>query len=102
MNESLIWWLIRYPAGLAGPMTVLAGGGNNPFTFVERTVKAIQNPVELDAHLIGEGPAGNVIGGNRRSARVSEIVGMVLRLEHIHHVGTERLRRLDHQRIGGR
>src|SRR4051794_23311398 len=30
LNELLIWWLIRYPAGIAGPVTEAGGGGSRP------------------------------------------------------------------------
>src|SRR5947208_2598098 len=34
-NELFTWWLIRYPAGLAGPLTVDGGGGSSPAIFVK-------------------------------------------------------------------
>ena len=48
--------------------------------------------VEVDAHLEGEGPAGGVIGPVGRAAGVGEVVGVVLRLEHVEHLRAEGLR----------
>ena len=64
------------------------------FDLFERSFEPIQNSVELDAHLERQRPACVVIRRNRRAAGIREVVGMVLRLEHVHHVGPERLSRL--------
>ena len=60
----------------------------------ERAVETVENAVKLHAHLHGQGPAGDVVGHLRRTARVGEVVGVILRLKHVHHEGTERLRGL--------
>src|SRR5579883_2990686 len=66
--------------------------------LLERAVEAIQNTIELDPHLKGQCIAGDVVWWNRRSAGISEIVRMILRLEHIQNVRPERLCRFHHPR----
>src|SRR5271166_4588389 len=68
--------------------------------FFKRSVEWIEDAVELHAHLIGERVAGNVVGRNRRAARITKIVGMILRLEHIEDMRTERLRCFHYPRTG--
>ena len=68
------------------------------FDFRERTVEAVQNAVEPNAHLHSERPASDVVGRYRRAAGITEIVRVILRLEHIENVRAESLRRLDYVR----
>jgi hypothetical protein len=60
----------------------------------ERAVEALQDAIELHPHLERQRVPGVVIGRPGRPARVQQIVGIVLRLEHVEHVGPERLRGL--------
>ena len=63
---------------------------------LEGTVEAVEDAIELHAHLVGERPAGVVVGRNRRTAGRGEVVRVILRLEHVDHVGPEGLRGLHH------
>ena len=66
-------------------------------------VELVEDAVETDAHLIGEGIAGDVIGRLGRAARIFGIVRMILRLEHVEDMGAIRLRRahdIGSRRIG--
>ena len=67
---------------------------------LERAVEPVENAVVLDAHLHRQRPAGIVVRRCRRRAREREVVRVILRLEHVEHVRTERLRRLHHVRAG--
>src|ERR1700690_2241519 len=60
----------------------------------KRAIEAVEYPVELHAHLHGESPARDVIGPVGRAAGIREIVGVILRLKHIHPVPPESLRGL--------
>ena len=91
MNELLMRWLIRYPAGFAAPWIFSPGGWTKPSTFGKRPVEAVENPVELDPHLQRQRPARDVIRRNRRASGITHVVGMILRLEHIEHVRAKRL-----------
>ena len=55
----------------------------------------------MDAHLEGEGPAGGVVGPVGRAAGVGEVVGVVLRLEHVEDLRAEGLRGEDDVGAGG-
>ena len=66
--------------------------------LLKRALERFQDAVELHAHLIGERPAGVVVGRDGRAAGIGEVVGMVLRLEHVEDVGPERLGGPDHVR----
>ena len=68
--------------------------------FSNGAVNAVEDPVELHAHLIGERPPGDVVRRSGRRAGIWKDIRMHLRLEHVHHVGPERLRRGDHERAG--
>ena len=75
--------------GVADP-----GGGrqlDRLLDLLERAVEAVENAVELHGHLERERPAGRCRRADRRAAGIGEIVGVVLRLEHVEHVGAERL-----------
>ncbi len=50
--------------------------------------------------LIRHRPARVVVKRNRQTARILEVVGMILRLEHVEHERTERLRALHYERSG--
>ena len=56
---------------------------------------------EGDAHLIGEGPAGGVVGAGGRGAGVGKVVGVVLGLEHVEDLGAVALGTGDDERAGG-
>ena len=62
--------------------------------LLERTVEGVEDAVEFDPHRIRDVVAGDVVGGAWRSARIRDVVRVVLRLEHVHEMGAERLRRL--------
>jgi hypothetical protein len=64
---------------------------------LERAVKAVEQAIELHTHLKRERPPGTVVGRRRRSTRVRDVIGMILRLEHVEHVRPERLRSLHHE-----
>ena len=66
-----------------------------PRTLAERGVEAIQDAVELHAHLIGQRPARVVVRRDRRAAWILKIVRVVLRFEHVHDMGPECLSRQD-------
>ena len=53
------------------------------FDFDEGAVEAVENAIKFHAHLEGEGPAGAVVGRHGWTAGIEEIVGMVLRFEHV-------------------
>src|SRR4029077_16842142 len=61
------------------------------YDLLEWAVEAVEHAVELHAHLIGQRPAGNVIRRGWGGAGIRKIVRVVLRLEHVEHVGTKRL-----------
>ncbi len=54
--------------------------------LLERAVEAVEDAVELHAHLERQRLAGRVVGRRRRAAGVGEVVRVVLRLEHVEHV----------------
>ena len=68
---------------------------------LERPVEAVEDAIELHAHLKRERVSGVVVRRRRRRARVRDVVRVILRLEHVHHVRTERLRRLYDERVRG-
>ena len=76
------------------------GGVDHVGNELERAVEPFHDPVELDAHLPRQRPSGVVVRGRRRGARIREVVGMLLLLEHVEHVRAERLVRLHHVRPG--
>ena len=69
--------------------------------LLKRAVEAVEYPVELDGHLEGRGVACGVVRPDRGAAGIGEVVGVVLRLEHIEHVGAKRLRGLHDVRTLG-
>src|SRR5260370_13804610 len=71
-------------------------GGRRPLQstyFLERTSESVQDAIELHAHLICQRVAGDIIGRDGRTTWITEIVGMILRLEHIENVRPECLSR---------
>ena len=67
----------------------------------EGAVEAVQYiRSKPDSHLKGESVAGDVVGPFGRAAGVFEIVGVILRFEHVAQVRTEGLRGLHHVRSG--
>ena len=81
-------------------VTFPAAGFCSPADLLERAVEPVEDAIELDAHLIGQRPAGVVVGAGRRPAGIRDVVRMILRLEHVEHVRAERLRRLHDVRAG--
>ena len=67
--------------------------------LLKGTVKALQNPVELHAHLIGQRISSIVVGSDGGTALVFEIVGVILGLEHVHDVSPVGLSCHDHPGI---
>ena len=61
---------------------------------------AVEDPVEHDAHRIRGVVTGDVVRRAWRTAWIRDVVWMILRLEHVHHVRAERLRRPDDIRTG--
>ena len=59
----------------------------------------VENTVETNAQLNGQRPAGDVVGPIRGTSGIGEIVGMILRLEHIENMSPECLRGFDDVRI---
>ena len=82
--------------GIGRPHHGHRGRRQQPGDFRERAVEALHHAIVLNAHLHGERPTRDVVGTLGRAAGISEIVGMILRLEHVHHVRAERLRGLHH------
>src|SRR5687768_1789967 len=70
------------------------GWGRHSLDRRKWAIEAVEDPVELDSHLIRERPPGVVIRRNGRTARILEVVRVILRLEHVEHVRPEGLRRL--------
>src|SRR6266550_4465688 len=66
--------------------------GSEPDKLLERSVEWIEYPIELNSHLKAKSPARDVIGRSRRPTRIRNVVGMILRLEHVDDVRPERLR----------
>src|SRR5262245_8266936 len=66
----------------------------------EWSVKTIEDSLEFDAHLHGECPAGVIVRRDRRPSRITEIVRMILWLEHIEDVRAECLSGFDYVRAG--
>src|SRR5207247_7773955 len=60
-----------------------------PTELLEWAIEPIENAVELHTHLKSQCPARDVVRRCRRRAWVCEIVGMILRLEHIEDLGPE-------------
>src|SRR5690242_18064793 len=86
--------------GAARPGDSARRNGRQTVHRLERTVEAVEHAVELHTHLIGERPTGVVVRALRRAARVREVIRVILRLEHVEHVGPEGLRRLHDERAG--
>src|SRR5262249_3683072 len=55
--------------------------------------------IELDAHLVRERPPSVVIRTPWRTARIREVVRVVLRLHHVQHLHTSRLAHLDDEQV---
>ena len=68
---------------------------------LEGSVEAIEDAVELDAHLKRQCPPGHVVGRRRRGAGIGDVVRVILWLEHVEHMGPKRLRGLHHERPRG-
>src|SRR5437899_1713260 len=66
-------------------------GDDELFDFFERTAEAFQNAVKLDAHLKSQRVAGRIVGARRCSTRIRDVVGVILRLEHVKAMCTKRL-----------
>ena len=57
----------------------------------ERPAERIQDSIELDTHLICESPTCIVVWGCRRPTRIRNVIGVILGLEHVEDVRSERL-----------
>src|SRR5215510_6431628 len=66
----------------------------------ERPVESIENSLEFDTHLQGKCPAGIIIRRDGRSSGVTEIVRMILWLEHIEDVRSKCLSSFHYIRTG--
>ena len=66
-----------------------------------RGLEAVQDPVELDPHLVGQSVAGHVIRRLGRAARIFQVVRVILRLEHVEDVRAIGLGRPHDIRAGG-
>ncbi len=88
--------MIDQPACAAVAFDPARRGGHDVGDALKRRLEPVQDAVELDAHLHGQGIAGRVIGQLGRAARILQIVRVVLRLEHVQHVGAIGLGRLHH------
>jgi hypothetical protein len=64
----------------------------------QRRRQPIQNAIELDAHLERQRVSGVVVRPRWRRAGIRDVIRMILRLEHVHHVRTKCLRALHDQR----
>ena len=60
--------------------------------LLEGAAERLQDPIELDAHLVRQRPAGVVVRRSWWRAGIRDDVGMILRLEHVNHVRPKRLR----------
>src|SRR5439155_25795092 len=63
--------------------------------LLERTVgERIEDAIKLDTHRVRNVVAGPIVRRSWRSARIRDVVRMILRLEHVQQVRAERLRAL--------
>uniref|UniRef100_A0A0N5A4K1 LigA n=1 Tax=Parastrongyloides trichosuri TaxID=131310 RepID=A0A0N5A4K1_PARTI len=94
--------MIDQPSGAAIALDLAGRRGHDIAHALGRRLEAVQDAVELHAHLHGQGVARGVIGQFGRAARILQVVRVVLRLEHVqnvraiglgrlHHIGTRRI-----------
>ena len=100
-DERVVVLVVDDVAHRAGRVGHLAGrrlddGGDG----LEGAVHAVEHAVELQPHLVRQRPARHVVGRNGRATGELEVVGVILRLEHVEQVRAERLRRLEDVRPG--
>ncbi|MNJ31664.1 hypothetical protein D3C77_263080 [compost metagenome] len=88
--------MVDQPAGAARALDLARRRGHDVGDALGRGLEAVQDAVELHAHLQRQGVAGGVIGQLGRAARILQVVRVVLRLEHIQHVRAIGLGRLHH------
>src|SRR5204863_9176116 len=89
----------RVVAGVAedhvcGRRRLACEGSLQTFQPLERAVEPFEDSIELYSHLIRQRPPRVVVGTRGRTARIWDVVGMILRLKHVEHVRAERLRAL--------
>ena len=73
-------------AGSSRPITSPAAACTSSFSSSNGPSNPSTSAVELHAHLVGERPAGHVVGRRRRRGAGREVVRVVLRLEHVEDV----------------
>src|SRR5260221_948503 len=65
---------------------------SEPDKLFEGPVEWIEYPIESNSHLKCESPSRDVIRWSRRPTGIGNVVGMILRLEHVDGMRSERLR----------
>ena len=101
-NESVVHRAAHeIPRGSRGPCDRARHRGRESLDRLERSIEPVEDAIERHAHLVGERVAGVVVWALRRPTRIREIIRMILRLEHVEYVRTERLVALHHVRSGG-
>ena len=65
-----------------------------PGDVLAGAVEGVEHAIEGDTHLVRQRVASIVVRPFRRTARIREVVRVILWLEHVEHVGPERLRRV--------
>src|SRR6185436_6225102 len=76
----------------------MALGEGHRVDTLERALECLEEAIELHAHLKCERPPGVVVRRRWRSTGRRNVVGMVLRLEHVEHMWSKRLRGLHDER----
>src|ERR1035438_2290750 len=94
-DERVVLLVIDQITGAAGAKNRRGRRMLQTVYFFERTIESIQDAIELDAHLERQRVSGDIVGRNGRTAGITEIVGVILRFEHIENVGAKGLRSLD-------
>ena len=77
-----------------------AAAGRDISESFEWTVEPVEDLIELQAPHVREGVARHVVRRRRRTARIWQVVRVILRLEHAHYVRAARLRSSHHVRSG--
>ncbi len=94
-DEAVVRLMREVVAGRRGRAGNPAGGRLCEVRqLFERTAEVFQDSIEAHSHLERERVARRIIRWRRRAARIRNVVRMILRLEHVHHMRPERLRGL--------
>ncbi|MNQ42812.1 hypothetical protein D3C85_565210 [compost metagenome] len=88
--------VIDQPASAARALDLAGRRSHDVGDALGRSLEAVEDAVELDPHLQRQRIAGGVIGQGGRTARILQVVRVVLRLEHVQHVRAIGLGRLHH------